>query len=337
MNDDRRHNDKGRLCVAVLLVASALCACDRDTSAKPPAAASSSDPTGGRVQTSAVATGVASRPPAKSGSCDGPALPAARPIAEGVAFHEVQVLRAGIPMRLWIYLPTPTPTERIPAVFIAPAGSRLFHGMKLADGDRPEHLPYVLAGHAVVAYELDGHLPDKATDEQTLAAARSFHDADAGLDNARCAIDYALARMPIVDPSRLYAAGHSSAATVSLVLAENEPRIAACIAYAPGVDVPGHLASAMPWFEEKIPGYRDFAAARSPDRGTDRLSRPTFIFNAEDDTVTPIAATTAFVERLKKTNPRVAFVRARSGGHHESMISEGIPKAITWLASLEKH
>jgi len=40
------------------------------------------------------------------------------------------------------------------------------------------------------------------------------------------------------------------------------------------------------------------------------------------------------VETLKKTNPRVTFVRGTHGDHYDSMISEGVPQAIRWLQQL---
>ena len=45
-------------------------------------------------------------------------------------------------------------------------------------------------------------------------------DAQAGLVNARNALEFVLARVPEVDPKRIYAAGHSSAGTLALLFAE---------------------------------------------------------------------------------------------------------------------
>ena len=59
--------------------------------------------------------------------------------------------------RVWIYLPEKPPGTPMPAVFIAPAGVPPFVGNGFGpDLDRqqyPEHLPYVHAGLAVVAYD----------------------------------------------------------------------------------------------------------------------------------------------------------------------------------------
>ena len=41
-----------------------------------------------------------------------------------------------------------------------------------------------------------------------------------------------------------------------------------------------------------------------------------------------------FAADLKRTNPRVTFVEVPRGGHYDSMIREGIPKAIEWFGKL---
>lgn len=61
------------------------------------------------------------------------------------------------------------------------AGTRLFHGIDLGDGDRPEDLPYDRTGYAVAAYSLGGALGDRASGQQVVQAAQSFRAADAGL------------------------------------------------------------------------------------------------------------------------------------------------------------
>ena len=125
-------------------------------------------------------------------------------------------MRAGVPMELWVYLPNPLPAGKLPCVLIAPAGSRLFHGMSLDAGDRVEHLPYVRRGFAVVAYQLDGKMQDRPTDAQARDAIEKFSDAHAGIDNAAAAINYIDAKIPQIDPKRIYAVGHSSAGTLAL-------------------------------------------------------------------------------------------------------------------------
>src|SRR5262249_45145154 len=155
--------------------------------------------------------------------------------------------------------------------------------MKLDTDDSKEHLPYVKAGMAVVAYALDGNLEnaEQPKDAEILAAAKAFKESDAGVLNARAALDYALAKVPSIDPKHIYAVGHSSAATVALVVAAKEPRIAGCVAFAPatnfGQRIPAALVNAL---AAKIPEYRPFLGANSPLANAPKIKCPVLLFHA---------------------------------------------------------
>ena len=264
-----------------------------------------------------------------------PELGQGQRLEPGVLFHEVNILWQGAANKLWVYLPEGQTQTKIPCILIAPAGTRLFHGSTLGLGDRPEHLPYVRAGFAVVAYELDGPLEDES-DQATIRAARLFKKAEAGLNNARAALDYALAKIPQIDPSRIYTAGHSSAGTTSLLVAEREPRIRACIAFAPVTNVEKFLGrEAIRAFSYAIPDYQEFIKRTSPHAWVYNLRRPLFLFHAEDDENVAIAETEEFADEASKYSASVTFVRASKGGHYEAMLNEGIPKAIEWLKALK--
>lgn len=266
-----------------------------------------------------------------------PALGPARKLAPGVLFHEVLLARAEGANKLWVYLPEQLRgEEKIPCVIIAPAGSRLFHGMRLTDGDRPEHLPYVRAGFAVIAYEIDGPLIDDPLDHEVAQAVKAFENAEAGLANARLALTYAAAMVPQIDPTRIYSAGHSSAATLSLLVAAHEPKIKACVAFAPVANVAYHLGSqTLNYLSALVPDVREFLARSSPATDPSTLRCPLFLFHAEDDSVVPISGSADFAQQVKKTNPDVTFVRASGGDHYDSMIREGVPQAIKWLKQLK--
>ncbi len=267
-----------------------------------------------------------------------PSVSGSKLITPGVRFEEVQVPREnGLKSRLWVYLPDPLPKTKIPCVVIAPAGTRLFHGIGLGDGDRPEHIPYVRAGMAVVAYEIDGALDEKDSENERamLDAAGAFMRAEAGLANARSAIEYATTRTPAVDPKRIYTAGHSSAATLSLLTAENDERVAACIAYAPCSDVEARLGpEGIQAFNTFIPGFASSITRSSPKNRAPKLRCPLFLFHANDDSNVPVSETAAFAAQVKQTNHLVTFVHVPTGGHYDPMVSQGIPQAIQWLQAL---
>jgi acetyl esterase/lipase len=276
-----------------------------------------------------------------------PQPPPATEIEPGVMFSEIYLERdqsAGPPKpghggKLWLYLPSGQHTPRsLPCILIAGAGSNLITGMDLGDGDRPEHLPHVRAGCAVLAYELDGTLADKSTQSQNMhALARSsaaFLNAHAGLINARVAIEYATTRVPSIDPKRLYTVGHSSAATLALLVAENEPRIAGCVAFAPAVDITTHFPpAARRAIAQLVTGADEFFTRFNPRAGESKIGCPLFLFYADDDArfaseVRELGA------RLQASGKQVTVSHVVLGGHYDSMIHEGVPRAIEWLKSL---
>jgi dipeptidyl aminopeptidase/acylaminoacyl peptidase len=267
-----------------------------------------------------------------------PALPEPIELQKGIYFQEVTLVRDSVPMKVWIYLPEKAPAIKLPCILIAPAGTPLFLGMDLGAGDRPEHLPYVLAGFAVVSYELDGHVPDfqKSTDAKLVAGAKAFKNARAGLSNARAALDYVLKNVSAIDADRIYAAGHSSAATLSLLVASDDDRIKACVAYAPCTNVPRRLGPAMLDLIRLVPGFRQFAIDCSPHTQAAKVKCPVFLFHARDDTNVPLSESQEFNDLLSKTNSQVEFVIVPDGGHYDSMLHQGVPQAIKWLNALNK-
>ena len=137
-------------------------------------------------------------------------------VAPGVVMRAAIIPAGARAQRVWIYLPSPAKAGPLPVVLIAPAGSRMFHGMALAKGDQPEHLPWAKAGFAVVAYDLSGQINDSMTEAQFKNAARQFTDSKFGIADAHNALTYALSAMPQLDARHVIAVGHSSAATIAL-------------------------------------------------------------------------------------------------------------------------
>lgn len=262
-------------------------------------------------------------------------------IEDGVEFYPVAIGGNGpaLPMQVFLYLPAGQHvTHSLPCVFIAPAGSRLFHGMPLGDGDMPEHLPYARAGFAVCAYELSGSLPRRSGGSLPLSVVvgplRQFMDADGGIANARVAIDYVLKQVPEVDPKRLYAAGHSSAGTAALDVAAADHRIRGVAAYAPACDVEKRLARILPSLDRGVPGSSAFIERISPINHVNDFACPVYLFHADDDQNVPTADDQAFADALRAAGKQVQFARVPSGGHYDSMIDDGIPGGIDFFKSL---
>lgn len=236
----------------------------------------------------------------------------------------------GSSMRLFVYLPEGRhEPASLPCVFICGAGSTLLEGVRLSDDDNPEHTPYVAAGFVVVAYDLDGSNDTGSPEAKSYEAFKAAH---AGLINAKIAIEYATRNFPQIDPKRLYSAGHSSAGTLSLLLAVHEPRLAGCIAYAPRSDVqkfqPAWLVRML---SSELKGLPDFLVKSSPKTHQARINCPVFLFHARDDSKIDIAETIQFAKRLRAAGKDVTFAEVPTGGHYDAMIESGIPKGIEWL------
>ena len=152
--------------------------------------------------------------------------------------------------------------------------------------------------------------------------------------NARVAVEYATTQVPSIDPKRLYAVGHSSAATLALLVAENEPRLAGCVAFAPAVDVRRQIPpDAQQQLAQIVPGADQFFTRYNPAENESKLGCPLFLFYAHDDDRFA-GQVRELGDRLKAAGKQVTVTSAGAGGHYDSMIREGVPRAIEWLKSL---
>ncbi len=158
-------------------------------------------------------------------------------------------------MQVWIYVPKAIGQDTVPCVLIAPAGSNLISGNSLGDGSMPEHLPYVEAGMIVVAYQISHEMHDDDSDYETYRALKGFRQKNAGVANAKAALDFALKHVKQIDSGNVFAVGHSSAASLALQFSAFETRIKGCVAYAPAVDYATHFGSKLEFIDESIDGF----------------------------------------------------------------------------------
>jgi dienelactone hydrolase len=173
------------------------------------------------------------------------------------------------------------------------------------------------------------HGLEQATWGDLKVAVEQFHAADGGVLDAATALDFALQRFTEINPGRIGCAGHSSAGMHALLLARKEPRIKACCAYAPSLDVPDHVNKYFSKLKQLVPELDSWAQAYNPVRP----HVPTLLFSAQDDEACPFERAKAFAE----ANPGiVTFKPATRGGHYGSMIREGIPAGLQFLRSTLK-
>lgn len=235
--------------------------------------------------------------------------------------------------RLWVYLPAGNhEPASLGCVLIGPAGSRMVHGMQLGEGDQAEHYPYAEHGLAVVAFEIDGPLPDEEpADNQFRDAYLKFTAAAAGVANARVALQYATTELPEVDGDRIFVAGHSSAGTVALLCAEHLDGLAGCVAYAPCSDVEGFLSEFIDDIEGVLPNARQYMVDGSPMNHVEQLGCPVMVFHAVDDRIIRVSESNSFSSRGKQAGGNITLELVPRGGHYDSMINDGINKAVTWM------
>jgi dienelactone hydrolase len=264
-----------------------------------------------------------------------------REIEPGIMLHEIVLGPPHPPLgsppghsgKLWLYLPSGDhPDRSLPCILITGAGSTILTGMDLGDGDRPEHLPYVRAGFAVLAFELDGVTKDKdnPSDQEMGQAMFQFLAARAGLVNAHIALEYVLKKVPQVDPSKISAAGHSSAGVLAVLFAENEPRLKACVSFAPALDLPKRFGPQVV-AQLRQAGLGDLTTRYSPSSNMAKLRCPLFLFHAKDDSNIPYRESESFAARMKTMGKPVTLELVPTGNHYDSMIDPGIPHAIEWL------
>ena len=270
-------------------------------------------------------------------------LPAPKKLrTKDLEYYDVSLDRAlGKSMRLFIYMPPGDSTKKMPVVFEAPAGTPLLHGADIGTAEgSAELLPFVEEGMITVTYSIDGHMPEGIRPDAEAAfmaamsvAYKSFTEADAGVANGKAAIDFVLAQLPQADPERLYTWGHSSSATLALLLASKDQRIKKCIALAPITDLQSRLGDLRqePSMTRVFPDIANYLKSGSPSSYIKQLKSPVFLAHAKDDDNEPYENSATYVNNLKGAGGTIEFLSLPRGGHYQELISSSLPKAVEWL------
>ncbi len=285
---------------------------------------------------------------------DFPDLVPSRLLEPGVEFSEITLQPSqdfrndpppGHQGTLWYYQPQGDhEAGSLPCVLIAPGGTSLLTGIGLAPGDRPEHLPYVRRGFAVLGYDLDGAVEDgdsnSNSDRDLAQGIQEFLDARAGLTNLRIAIEYLKAKVPQVDPSRLYTAGHSSAGTLSLLAASKEPSIAGAIAFMPAVDIEKTLESdggdrmdVIKQLRSQVSGLEALYTTYSPISNESKIRCPVFLCTAPVDSIDAAQEVIDAAKRLRKLDVITWLETVPRGDNDQPMLNPEIDRAIDWLVA----
>jgi|GEM_PF-2821500 len=251
--------------------------------------------------------------------------------------------RPGYQSKIFILLPEGSHSPHsLPCVFCAAPGGTLLTGAKLFPSVIPQLAPWVFSGFAVIAYELDGACEEGAElvvhRDDFMKAYPKFIASQAGMVNARNAIEFTLARVVEVDPNRLYAVGWYETSTTALLFAAHEPRIRGCVALHPTVDVEQDAWVYVTMRDWNIDGpVKSFLHRSSPLTYVSRIKCPLFLFHGDNDSWELRERTKGFVDRLAKTNSRVTYENDESGyGPGQFEREGGLSKAIRWLKELDQ-
>jgi len=256
----------------------------------------------------------------------------------GVRFNSVTTTgSSGIRTELYIYRPAQMDLKSLPCVLTVPGGTSGIVGAGLGDRDDHERLSYVRAGCVVVAYELTGEAaaPIRLNVKEYAGRVKQFIAAQGGLVNARQAATFASKYIPEVDPERIYIAGNGSGGTHALLAAQHLSEIKGVIAYAPLLNLQTTQKSLIDKLTTEIPDINRFAEFLSPVAHVSKFNCPVFLFQAKFDIEVPVEAINKFADQLHRQQKRYKLQIADSSSNYSSIIEEGIPSGINWLASID--
>lgn len=273
-----------------------------------------------------------------------PAIPEPGPMLTsptgGFSYVEAQFSSGNLPggmTRLRVRFPIGQhAAQTLGCVLLGSAGTPMIWGNGLAEVDYyQESQLYIQAGLAVCEYSMDGENLEESDDEmaEMKAAYEKFAAADAGLINVRNAIEFVLAKLPQINPNRMYIAGHSSAGATALLAAAHEPRIKACIAYC----APTNLLQRQQEMLNQMnvrgfnPDVREFLQRSSPMTHVARIQCPVFLFHGMSDDVVAASESQQLNDRLQQLGRPVMLRLVPSNDHYESMTTQGMPLAVIWL------
>ena len=237
-----------------------------------------------------------------------------------VIVYQVAFPRGTHVSRFLVFLPTKPAKAKLPCVFVAPSATAPLYGQTIDEENvvYSHYINYAIAGYAVIAYDIDGYIDQidrinetslvTQPDKLVINSLKAYKASDAGVLNAKLAIDYAVARLPQIDPDAMYTAGAGAGGTTSLMVAATDKRIKAAIAYSPITDVSKQYGSLVETISKAVPGYKDFIDRSSPHRNIEKMNKPIFIFHDDRSTKTSLEDTTNFVELVKKNNSSISLI-----------------------------
>lgn len=256
---------------------------------------------------------------------------------KGVRFYDLSTSGdgPGEAMQFRVYLPAGEASPgSLSCVLVPPAGSNLLSGLSLDGGDyHDEALPYAEAGMVVINYSIDGAVADDENTDEIKEGYEAFRAAGAGVINGRNAMELVKETLPQVNPEKIFSAGHSSAGTLSLLLASHLSELAGAVAYAPICDLDrdyGELSDDLS-VRLQYPRISSFIVRSSPITHVEAIEVPVFLFFAKDDERVSLEDGRSFARQIEDRGGDSDVATVSAGGHYNSMITDGIPRGIEWM------
>ncbi|WP_310489482.1 hypothetical protein, partial [Chamaesiphon sp. VAR_69_metabat_338] len=249
----------------------------------------------------------------------------------------------------FIYIPTHPAKSKIPCIFVAPSGTTPLYGQKLEPMRREEYIEYIKAGYAVMAYDVDGAIQDmsKANEEPLLRdpdkivtyRLKEHKASDGGVLNTKLAIDYAIARIPQIDPNAIYTGGTGSGGTIALMAAAADNRVKGAIVFNPVTDIPKKFPRLIENISKVVTRYPEAIERFSPYQNALKINKPLFIFQDDISTMNSAEDTNSFIELVSKSNSAVTFFHTPVPPDFRYTIQPpaGNKQSIEWLNSQQKN
>uniref|UniRef100_UPI00286E9563 hypothetical protein n=1 Tax=Chamaesiphon sp. VAR_69_metabat_338 TaxID=2964704 RepID=UPI00286E9563 len=131
-----------------------------------------------------------------------------------VMVYQVKFPRRTYSSRFVVFLPTHPAKPKLPCIFVAPSATAPLYGQTIDEENMVywNYMNYAKAGYAVIAHDVDGYIDEvgrisNPLNPLVLDSLKAYKASDAGVLNAKLAIDYAVARIPQIDPNAMYTAG----------------------------------------------------------------------------------------------------------------------------------
>ncbi|QGJ72394.1 Hypothetical protein PBC10988_41150 [Planctomycetales bacterium 10988] len=258
---------------------------------------------------------------------------------------------------IWIYLPHRVDRDKpLSCVYIPASDMTYMHGSRLKPKHRAEHLPFVEAGFAVIAFSVSGQVPEVYQDQitptwldQSLPPGdwlsevyAEYSKVNYGLHNAEIAKLFAEKNLPKIDEKQQYTVGFGFAANLAFAIAK-EQRLRGCLLYSPtlslqdrirGLDSIVELLDKVEDFDSKVTHpYSDL----DPMESLTSYGIPgTYLYVSPDDPAATPSFIDPFVKKMRKDNRQITFKLASAPGNQAELFDKAIPEGVEFLQALNR-